>query len=111
MAGDAMTKPTANLQPRMTVKQASRLMNVSERTIYMAGVVQRRSPHLAAEVEAGRMNINEAYRLATNKPKPTSWDRLLAAWNNGTEEDRGKLSRFILEVAYDELQATDRRTR
>ena len=102
MAGDAMTKPTANLQPRMTVKQAARLMNVSERMIYMVGAIQRRSPHLGAELEAGRISVNEAYRLVTNKPKPTSWDRLLAAWNNSTEEDRGRLIRFILEIAFDE---------
>ena len=82
---------TANLQPRMTVKQVAAAFNVSERAIYMAKKVQRCSPELSAEVRAGRMSLAEAHRLVTQAPKPTAWDRLLRAWNAASEEDRKRL--------------------
>lgn len=84
-----MTKP-ANL-PRLTQKQLAVAFNVSERGIRMAGVVLRLRPDLEAEVMAGRMSLNEAHRIATGKAKPTSWDRLVRAWNNASDDDRGRL--------------------
>ncbi len=89
--------PTANLQPSLlTVKEAAKLMNVSERCIYMAAAVARVRPDLAAEVEAGRMSINRAHAIAKGKPTPTSWDRLVSAWNNATDDDRERLTFAIL---------------
>jgi hypothetical protein len=60
---------SANLQSRLTVKQEAKLMNVSERLVYMAGKVLRLRPDLEPEIAAGRMSINEAHRIATGKPK------------------------------------------
>jgi hypothetical protein len=78
------------------VKQAAELMKVSERGIYMARKVLRLRPDLEPEIMAGRMSINEAHRLATAKAKPTSWDRLVKAWNSATDEDRERLVFLIL---------------
>lgn len=72
----------------LTVKQAARLMNVSERAVYMAAKVQRLRPDLAEEIRAGRMSTNAALRIAEGKSKPTSWDRLVRAWNNASDDDR-----------------------
>jgi hypothetical protein len=66
-----MRRGTANLQG-LTVKQAAAMMNVSERTIYTGRTVWRRAPHLERPIMAGTMFLNEAYRLATNKAKPTA---------------------------------------
>jgi hypothetical protein len=85
-----MTGP-ANLQPRLTVKQAAVMLNVSERLIYMAGKVQRLRPDLGDKVMAGEMSLNEAHRIAIGKRRATSWDRLLTAWNSATDEDRARL--------------------
>lgn len=78
----------ANLQPSLTVKQAAELMNVSERTVYMALRVLRLRPDLAAKMKAGSMSVNEAYRRTTNRAMPTSYDRLVTAWNAAGEHDR-----------------------
>jgi hypothetical protein len=77
---------TANLQ--MTIKQAATVMNVSERTIYMARKIRRLRPDLAAAVEAGAMSLNAAHTAMTGKPKNSSRDRLLIAWRNATDDDR-----------------------
>lgn len=70
-------------------------MNVSERMVYMARKVARLRPDLRPEIMAGRMSVNEAHRLAANRTKPTSWDRLVSAWNSASEDDQG---RFLVIV-------------
>jgi len=95
MADAAMT---ANLQPALTVKVRARIANVSERLIYMAMAVYRLRPDLADEVDAGRMSVAKAHRIATGKAKATSWDRLLTAWNNATDDDRGRLVFAIVQA-------------
>lgn len=77
--------------PRVTRKQAALIMNVSERMVSMASTVLRLRPDLEPALMAGTMSMNAAYRLATGKPKPTSWDRLLSAWNSATDDDRANL--------------------
>ena len=84
-------QPTANLQPFLTVKQAAMLMNVSERSVYMARAVHRLRPDLAALLDAGTMSLASAYRMATNKAAQTSWDRLVSSWNKATDADRTRL--------------------
>ncbi|MFN4160117.1 MAG: hypothetical protein ACK4GO_17215 [Gemmobacter sp.] len=84
------------MQKRITVKQAAALMNVSERSVYMARVVQRLRPDLALKLDAGTMSVAEAHRIATGKAKATSWDRLLSAWNNATDDDRARLARLAM---------------
>lgn len=100
---------TANLQPsRVTVKDAARLMNVSERLIYMAKEVERLRPDLVPRIEAGELSLNKALRLAKGKPKPTSWDRLVRAWNNATEDDRARLALWILRAEREQNPVADR---
>jgi hypothetical protein len=62
----------------------------------MAMKVRRLAPHLEDEIMAGRMSVNEADSLVTNKPKPASWDRLARAWNTATDDDRERLIFQIL---------------
>lgn len=90
---------TANLQARITVKQAALLMNVSERSVYMARKVHRLRPDLAALIDAGQMTLNEAHSIATCKAKGTPWDRLVSAWNAASDADR---SRLLIEAQSDE---------
>jgi hypothetical protein len=93
---------SANLQ-RLTVKQAAQLLNVSERSIYSARRVVRLGRHdLVAKMQAGELTVHAALRIAENKPRPTTWDRLVRAWNNATDDDRG---RFLLCVAPELLNA------
>lgn len=87
-----MNKP-ANLQ--LTIKDAARLMNVSERSVYTAKRIARLRPDLTAKVEAGEMSLRQADMIATGKAKPTSWDRLVTAWNNATDDDRGRLALLL----------------
>jgi hypothetical protein len=75
----------------LTIKQAAEVMNVSERMIYMARAVQRSRPDLADKIAEGTMSMAEAYRLTTKKPKPTSYSRLVKAWNAASTQDQGRL--------------------
>jgi hypothetical protein len=77
--------------PGITRKQAAQIMNVSERMVSMASTVLHLRPDLEPAIMAGTMSMNAAYCLATGKPKPTSWDRLVRAWNNATDDDRANL--------------------
>jgi hypothetical protein len=93
--------PTANLQaPQMTVKQAAKLFKISERLIYMSRrLLLMGRPDLVAKVKAGEMSINAALREAEERAKPTSWDRLVTAWNNATDDDRGRLAMILMGQA------------
>lgn len=86
---------TANLQStRVTVKQAAAAMNVSERMVYMAMSLMRSGrPDLVRRVEAGEIDLHKALSIAEGrqKTKPTSFDRLVKAWNSATDDDRQKL--------------------
>lgn len=80
---------TANLQ--ITVKEAARIMNVSERSVYMMRKIMRLRPDLIPDIEAGTLTINAAMDKINKKPPQTSWERLVKAWNAATEEDRIRL--------------------
>jgi len=118
------TDETANLQS-LTVKQAAALMNVSERSVYLARRVCREGiPELEQEVMAGRLNIHCAVRLLKFDhesqrrlvglvreggqrmtylnllkmfdPKPrTNYPPLLAAWDKATAGEREALLEYI----------------
>lgn len=88
---NTIAQPTANVQPRLTVRQRAEVAGVSERLLYMANAVLRLRPDLAAPIEAGSMSVAEAYRIAKGKAKATSWDRLVSAWNNASDADRARL--------------------
>jgi hypothetical protein len=76
---------------KVTTKQVTALMNVSERSVYTARKVMRLRPDLEPAIMAGRMSLNEALRVAEERVKPTSWDRLVKAWSAATDEDRARL--------------------
>ena len=76
---------------RLTVKQRALLFNVSERGIYKAQVIQKLRPDLGEQIMAGTISQDAAYRIATGKPKATSWDHLATAFLASTDEDKAKL--------------------
>jgi hypothetical protein len=78
----------------VTLKQAAQIMNVSERMVQKASVVMRLRPDLEPLLWNGQMSMDRAYRIARGLPertKPTSWDRLVQAWNAATDEDRERM--------------------
>lgn len=85
---------TANLQ--ITVKQAATMMGVSERSVYMAMRVKRLRPDLFEHIGAGEISLNKALAIIESKPKPTTYDKLLAAWNSATDQDRERLLAIVL---------------
>ncbi len=87
---------TANLQTKITVMEAAKLMNVSERSIYMASKVLRSGRQdLIDALEKGELSINKAVSMLENRPKLTKYDRLVKAWNICSEEEK---SRFLVAV-------------
>ena len=85
----------ANLQMAVktakTAKEVAKLYGISERHLFKAAVVMRVRPDLADKVQAGEMSVHAAWLEATGRSKPTSWYRLVTAWNNATTEDRVRL--------------------
>ena len=84
--------------------QTSRLMGVSERSVRMVKRAVRLRPDLGPALRAGTISIREALRIAEGRAKPTSWDRLMRAWNAATEDDRGRLALIILCEAEESRQ-------
>ena len=90
---------TANLQ-RLTVKQAARVMNVSERSVYMAGELMRTGRHdLVAAVEAGTLKLHAALKAArpARQPRSKAVDKLRAAWVRASPEDRAAFLAWTAE--------------
>jgi len=87
---------TANLQTGLTVKQAARLMNVSERSVYNARKLRRSGrDDLVARVECGELSINAALKLAypqQAEPKPDALALLMKVWCVVSPEDREAFS-------------------
>ena len=74
---------TANLQTGLTVKQAARLMNVSERNVYNARKLRRSGrDDLVARVECGELSINAALKLAYPPASGTQAGRPGAAYES-----------------------------
>ncbi|MDH0127061.1 hypothetical protein N7376_24130 [Brucella intermedia GD04153] len=87
---------SANLQKSgIDLKTAAKMMNVSERMVYMCRKVCELRPDLEKEIDAGRMTVNKAYNLALGRKPPSSWDKLVTAWNNASEDDH---ARFIVQL-------------
>ena len=81
---------TANLQS-MTAKEMAKRLGISERQLHKGSEVLRRRPDLFEKVMAKEMSMHAAYREARGESKPTSWKRLVTAWNNATDAERAKL--------------------
>ncbi len=87
---------TANLQAKVTVKEAAKLMNVSERSVYMAMKVLRSGRQdLIDAIDKGEISTNKAVSMLENKAKPTKYDRLVKAWNACSEEEK---ARFLVAI-------------
>ena len=92
-----MNRSSANLQP--TVAQLAKLMNVSERSIYLARKVRRLRPDLVPAIESGELTLNAAIEQVEGKAKPSAWHRLVKAWNAASDEDRARLIAEATESA------------
>ena len=89
---------TANLQGRVSVRDAARLMNVSERTVYMAReLLQTGRADLCAACERGEISLLAALRAA----KPEKYRRapnpgtLVKAWQRASEAERQALLSYL----------------
>lgn len=90
---------TANLQtPRLTVRQAAQLMNVSERSVYKVRAIFRVRPDLEPVIWDGTMSIDEAHRVAFGRAKPTPMDRLVKAWNAVSDAERAMFVAHVTEA-------------
>jgi len=86
---------TANLQS-LTVKQAARVMNVSERSVYDAGkLIATGRTDLIEKVERGEMRLNRALILAGVRAKPKKGNTLLNAWRKASESERNEFIDFL----------------
>ena len=90
-----MTNP-ANLQKRPTIKEAAKLMQVSERQVYYARKLRRSGR--ADLIEAARrdeITLHAALRIAYPPPPKDGLRALLRAWRTATEEERGAFLQLI----------------
>ena len=86
-----MIRP-ANLQTGVTVKQAAKIMNVSERSVYAANRIRRDCPDLVPQIEAGTLSLNAAYRQCPGVKKP-------APKNAKTISRLNELSRLVDQLS------------
>jgi hypothetical protein len=79
----------------MTVRQEARERGVSERHLYMRRRLARSGrDDLLAAVQRGEMTVHKALQIAEGKPL-TAYEKLAAAWNTCTDEDR---ARFLASI-------------
>ncbi len=92
MSTSTATPPTANLQPapRLTIKQAAKLMNVSERLVYMVGRVKRLRPDLYERIKRGELSAHAATRIMDGPKPPDHFAALCLAWNRASEDDQAR---------------------
>jgi hypothetical protein len=80
---------TANLQTGLTVKQAAQLMNVSERSVYLARKLARSGrADLCAAVERGELSMHAALQQIEPPRRKDTLKPLLLAWNAATQSER-----------------------
>lgn len=78
---------TANLQ--LTVRQAARVMSISERSVYSARRILRSGRiDLVEAVEQGRMSINAAIQILDGPRRVDGLAALARAWGAASEEER-----------------------
>ena len=100
--------PTANLQSpadRVTIKQAAKEFQVSERMVYMAReLMATGQSDLIAKVDSGALTLHGALKLAlpqkygsgrNYRPGDDHYDALIRAWNACDEREQ---SRFIFKI-------------
>jgi hypothetical protein len=81
------------LTVRQHVAALAKIMNVSERMIYLAMQLQRSGrADLIAAVERGTLSLHAAIaKLEPMKPKLDGYTKLVKAWNAASEEERMRL--------------------
>jgi transposase-like protein len=88
---------TANLQGWVTVREAARLMNVSERSIYMARQLLRSGRgDLVQAAERGEISLHAALQVIAPKRPKDGLAPLIRAWNSATETERLV---FLLQIS------------
>jgi hypothetical protein len=99
-------------QPSMTVKQAARMMNVSERTVYTAKeLLATGRDDLIEQVEAGKLKLFRALKLAKPEkyapasPDPARYLALVKAWNACTDDERALFAAKIVAMMHRERAA------
>jgi hypothetical protein len=100
------TPDTANLQsmPRLTIKQAAKLMNVSERLVYMCKRVRRLRPDLYERIERGELSVNAAMRIVDGTKPQDRFAALCRAWNRASDDEQ---ARFLV-ILGDAIKALSR---
>jgi hypothetical protein len=88
---------TANLQRKNAVREAAKLMNVSERLVYYAGKLRRSGRQdLIEVVERGEMSLHKALKMLNGKePRYNGLAGLLRAWKRATDEEK---TTFLTEI-------------
>jgi hypothetical protein len=98
---------TANsqLSRRITFKQAAKLMNVSERSVYSALKLERSGrDDLVTAVERGELSLHAALKQLEPARRPNTIKPLVAAWNAATVAERITFLAAIDADAEAELQ-------
>jgi len=100
------TPDTANLQPRrgLTVKDAARLMNVSERSAYTARRIHRARPDLHDAIMRGELSLHAAACIVDGDKAPDRFAALCRAWNRASEDEQ---ARFLV-ILGDAIEALSR---
>ena len=77
----------------ITVKQAARVMNVSERLVYMARRIRHEAPDLAPAIEAGHLSLHAATRqLDARQGRTQTMQRV---WHRATTAEREAFLRWL----------------
>jgi hypothetical protein len=115
-----MTADTANWQsetPKLTMKQAAAVMNVSERSVYRAKeLIATGREDLADEIMAGRLTLLGALKIAkpekygagrNYQPGADKYAALVKAWNNCDEDERARFIGSLRSLAARRLIAAE----
>jgi len=90
---------------RNTTKDKAKALGMSERQLYKVNLIERTRPDLIEKVIEGELSVHAAYLEARGVSKPTSWDRLVTAWSNATDEDRKRLLRESTGLEWEDSTA------
>ena len=84
------------MQKRPTIKDAAKLMQVSERRVYYARKLRRSGrADLIEAARRGEITLHAALRIAYPPPPKDGLRALLRAWRTATEEERGAFLQLI----------------
>jgi hypothetical protein len=96
LIGASVTNKTAtpNLElPKMTVKEASKLMGISPASVFDARMIERESPELARDIESGKTTINKAKEQIKAKAQEKRLDHLLPSYYRAVFALHGRIGR------------------